>query len=239
MTTPSRRRDRRYLIPAALVGMVAVAMVGSTGCDDEPKPGAMVLQPKAVEDPATPAPPIEQPNDTVDDEAGSVGPAYIYIDQQRHDFPSARLRLEPVASDDPAVRRVRAVLFSTAPEDKADNSFYFEMDLQLLADSTDLPAASQPVTTKDLAYADWYYTSAETGKVDSPSGISLAGGPGSSDLQLQPVEVSVTFTPHSASSVVVQLIGDFAKYEAEQGEGEPAMSNVRVQAVLGTQTSAE
>lgn len=209
----------------------------NVGCDNEPAPGAMVLQPKPVNEPATPKPVEVEP--PVADESGPVGPAYIYIDQKRHDFPSARLRLEPVESDDPAVRRVRAVLFSTAPEDKADNSFYFEMDLQLLSDATDTQAAAVPVTANDLAYAEWYFASAETGKVDSPSGISLTGGPGLPDLQLQPVEVSVTFTPHSASSVVVQLVGDFAKYEADQREGEQALANVRVQAVLGTQTSAE
>jgi hypothetical protein len=99
----------------------------------------------------------------------------MMIDQQRVDFPAAKLR---VSNSD---GKVTALLFSDDPRDAIDekytgNSFYFEMDLDI-ADPT------------EIAQAGWHFTAESNDRADTPYGVFLEGH----RRQLQPLDVKVDF----------------------------------------------
>ena len=185
----------------------------------------MVLKPVEKTTPPAQVEPTQAPDDDAD-----LPPAYISIDGDKSIFPAAKLKLQPLDEDVDDGRLVRVTLFSTAQKDKT-NSFYFAMDLVL----PETAEGELRLSADDLAYAEWYLPAGESVKTDQPSGIVLVGDLGR-ELTLQPVEVSVSFSPHSADTTVVQLVGDFAEFEQGAAVGTPATKQVAVQAVLATDT---
>ena len=240
--------------PAALIlpltaSLLAVSTLGVVGCDDSGRNNTMVLRPRGdstttpTENQTTPPSETEEPAEPTELD----GPAFIYVDGERFDFPSARLRLESLESDEPGTQLVRATLFSKPGDDDKANSFYFEMDLHLLAEELNHATGTTPtksgqsdvqseprITADDLANAEWYFPGGETEKVDSPSGIYLTGKFGERGFQLQPAEVSVMFTPQQQGRVEVSLLGDFNQFPAKAAAGSLPTATVRVRAVLAT-----
>ena len=224
------RRVATTCLSASLLAGAAAMCVVLPGCrEDAADDAAMVMQPA---DPSTrpstrpTADPATQPSATAEDMV--VAPiAYIFIDDEPFEFPSAKLWLKNEGG------RIAAHLFSDDPPEAVSRGFdglgfWFEMELELPADAA-LPAGT-PVSPELLAGAEWVFRSETSERSDTPSGIFLGDS-----RQLQPVDVAVSFDPLDERFVVVTLFGTFAQFDKNKPGNLPERQ-VRVQAVLSAET---
>jgi hypothetical protein len=138
-------------------------------------------------------------------------PSYIWIDQRRYEFPSARIVVK--TKDD----QLSALMYSDDPpnaiEDKyAGNSFYLEMT------GLDLP------DTGKLAGAVWNYRAPNSERIDTVSGIFLEGR----HQHLQPFDVRVEFR---SDVTPIQLLvgGSFLMFDNENDQQPGRLVNVRAE----------
>lgn len=125
------------------------------------------------------------------------------INGRRIEFPPARLKLE---KDD---QTVTALLFSDDPpqaikDNYTGNSFYLQMPLPIAHAS-------------DLDLATWRHQSRSQDREDTPFGIYLSGR----KMQLQPYNVTATFTPGDHDLTVVHLTGRFLLWNNADVTGLP------------------
>ena len=188
----------KYWRPVASAALLFAAV--ACGCDDRPasksapRPAARSDAPAGVEMPA----PVEanaQPASAVQPASRPAqtqpAVAYLTIDGQIMQFPSARLRLTRTEEG------VRALLFSNDPKeaisaDYQGNSFYFDVPLKV-------------ADPKDIADAEYAFKAAtsET-EDDSPNGIFLHG----MRTHLQPQDIAITFDGE-APNVMARVAGRF------------------------------
>jgi hypothetical protein len=183
------------VVSAALVFAAAAG-----GCDDRSSSRSASRTPARSDAPAgveTPAP-VEAGAQTASASQSATRPAqtqpavaYLTIDGQILQFPSARLRLTRTDEG------VRALLFSNDPKeaiaaDYQGNSFYFDVPLKI-------------ADPKDIADAEYAFKAptSET-EDDSPNGIFVHG----MRTHLQPQDIAITFDGESPS-VMARVAGRF------------------------------
>lgn len=125
-------------------------------------------------------------------------PAIVMIDDQRIEFPPAKLRLQ--LRDD----KVSALLMSDDPPSAINpgytgNSFYIEMTIDDVDDISNVPGA-----------VVMYQSPQSTERLDSPNGIFLEGG----RKQLQPQQVKVEFESAGAK-MAVRITGNFTLFDTQ------------------------
>jgi hypothetical protein len=187
---------RLSLLASAVLLFAAVA----AGCDDRSasRPASRTAgrsdAPAGVETPAA----VEANAQTASASQPASRPAqtqpavaYLTIDGQIMQFPSARLRLTRTDEG------VRALLFSNDPKeaiaaDYQGNSFYFDVPLKI-------------ADPKDIADAEYAYKAptSET-EEDSPNGIFVHG----MRTHLQPQDIAITFDGESPN-VMARVAGRF------------------------------
>ena len=197
----------------------------------------MVLQPAGEGSPSTlPATrPTGDPATRPGDEAEPARPvAYMIIENGQGElepveFPPAKLFLKRAADG-----RVRAHLYSDDPPEAMKpgwrgDSFYFEMELEIPADSRRPIGAGKGsvVAADELAAAEWLFRSETSERSDAPSGIFLGG-----DKQLQPIDVAVAFQPLDDELVMVTLVGTFAEFNRNAPRDKMPVRKAQVQAVI-------
>ncbi len=128
--------------------------------------------------------------------------SYMIIDQQRVEFPPAKLALRTKGG------QVLALLYSDDPPNAIDdtytgNSFYIEMVL-------DITDAAQ------IATARWTFRAPDSERADTSTGIYLDGR----KRHLQPLDVSVEFEGGS-SPIKVWLSGRFLMFDSAQDPSVP------------------
>lgn len=245
------------LVAVAVIVVGGVALVDGSCSGVDHNGGAMVMRPSGNTRNTTtrpdtlPDPTETAPNSTTrpatnpaDERAIPAPTAFIRIldesgNETLYEFPPAKLWLKPLASTSDGVSRVRVLLFSDDPpeairKNSASHSFYFEMDLELSTDT--VPGnrkliSGRTIAPEDLAFAEWVYRSPSSEKVDTPSGIFLAGDDATERHQLQPSDVFVTFDPIGDGFVDITLRGEFAEFDGES-LSQIATRTVRVRAVL-------
>jgi hypothetical protein len=153
--------------------------------------------------------------------------AYISIDGEPHEFPPAKLWLTQRDG------RIKANLFSDDPPEALQanwdgQGFWFEMELELPADSDKIP--SGPVSPELLSGAEWVFRSTSSELSDTPSGIFLGA-----KTQLQPLDVAVSFDPLDERYVIVTLYGTFGQFDRNGLRGDASEKRVIVQAVLSAE----
>jgi hypothetical protein len=131
-------------------------------------------------------------------------PSIIVIDNQRIEFPPARLNLQ--LRDD----KVHALLLSDDPptaisENYTGNSYYIEISCDDLDNVDNVPGSSYELRSPQ-----------STELVDSPDGIFLDGG----KKQLQPQSVKVEFES-AGEKMAVRITGTFVMFDT-QDENVPA-----------------
>lgn len=221
----------RFGTPRIAAFITAVALLGLAGCDSaEDDAGTMVLQPTKKEAEPTndgePAATSEVPT-TQPDEPVDAPLAYITIDAEPHEFPPAKLWLTQRDG------RIKANLFSDDPPEAVRPNweglgFWFEMELELPDDTTEIPAG--PVSPEFLSGAEWVFRSESSERSDTPSGIFLGGR-----TQLQPLDVAVSFDPLDERFVIVTLYGTFGQFDRDGQRDEAPAKQVLVQAVLSAE----
>jgi hypothetical protein len=190
-------------------------LCGLIGCDQSQpstpsKPAASASVPPA-------ATPVTSPT-TIASAATAPATAFMMIDQQRVDFPPAKLRI----SDSDG--RVVALLHSDDPRDAISdrytgNSFYFEMAL-------DAPTPAEFVSSV------WHFTAPTIDRGETPFGVFLDGH----RRQLQPLDVSIEFdATDDPTNTTVWITGRFLHVHV-QDSAQPA-STVSVAARLTARTS--
>ena len=168
----------------------------SIGCDRrDTKQTASKPDPTAIVDGAIPA--ATNPSTQLADAVQKLPPIAMRIEDQRVEFPPAKLR---VGTSD---GKVVALLYSDDPRDAlkdeyAGNSFYFQMEL----DADDV---------KNFADSDWRFKATSNEQTDSPYGIFLEGH----RKQLQPVDVTVQFEPAGEDQTLVSISGKFLQVNVE------------------------
>jgi hypothetical protein len=142
----------------------------------------------------------------------------MIIDQQRVDFPPAKMRVS--ASDG----KVLGLLFSDDPKDALNDqytghSFYFEMPLEV----------PEP---KDFMAAGWRYTADSNDRQDTPYGIFLDGH----QRQLQPLDTQIRFEPSALGPNVttVWISGRFLELNIQDPTKPPREVSVSAQLVANT-----
>ncbi len=200
-------RLRRWL----LATMATMAMVTiAIGCDRSPDTSAPTTAPAL-------------PPDTVLDPATAPTTkptaSFMKINNRLAMFPPAKLKL----TDDGS--RLIALFYSDDPpdainDDYAGNSFYLQMVLDV----------SDP---KDLCLATWRHQARSQKFEDTPCGIYLNGR----KVQLQPYNVTASFSPGDNQSTVVQLWGNFLLWNSADATGLP--QSVALDAELPVQVESE
>jgi hypothetical protein len=194
-------RSLRYAIGSFMrVRLLLCLLIGVVlgGCDKKQaaptasappasQPAAVAIKPATMPSPATAHIASTEPS-----------PSVIMIDNQRTEFPPAKLNLQ--LRDD----KVHALLLSDDPptaisENYTGNSFYIEMTIDDVDDLNNVPGASVQ-----------YQAATSTERDDSPDGIFLEGG----KKQLQPQQVKVEFESAGAK-MAVRITGTFVMFDTQ------------------------
>jgi hypothetical protein len=173
--------------------LLAIILVG---CDQRPKAPQAAPSTKPV---ATSAKPTTMPATTMTSTRAEPAPSVIVIDNQRIEFPPAKLNLE--VRDD----KVHALLMSDDPpsafsQNYTGNSFYIEMSIDDVDDVANVPGAMVQ-----------YQAPQSTEPEDTPDGIFLEGG----KKQLQPQQVKVEFESAGAGKMAVRITGTFSMFDTQ------------------------
>ncbi len=169
------------------------------GCDKK-QAAPTASAPKATSQPTTVAvKPLPKPTSTPTPVASTQpAPSYLVIDNQRVEFPPAKLNLQ--VRDD----KVHALLLSDDPpaaisENYTGNSYYIEMTIDDVDDVSNVAGASVQ-----------YQAAQSTERDDSPDGIFLEGG----KKQLQPQSVKVEFEG-AGEKMAVRITGTFVMFDTQ------------------------
>jgi hypothetical protein len=188
------RANRRSSILAILVLIGAIVWI-TVGCDkSEPQAGGGAATKPVAENGAVQAGTTPDPRTVATQPAAS----YVWVDQQRYEFPPARMIVR--TKDD----QLSALLFSDDPPAAIDdrytgNSYYLEItDPQLVEGST------------TLAGALWVFKAPNSERAETVSGIFLQGR----RRHLQPFEVRAEFANDTAPIKVI-LGGTFLMFDNE------------------------
>jgi hypothetical protein len=182
------------------------------GCDKKqtaPKASA----PKASTQPSTVAlKPTPKPS-SAPVASTQPAPSFFVIDNQRVEFPPAKLNLQ--VRDD----KVHALLLSDDPpaaitDNYTGNSYYIEMTIDDVDDVNNVAGASVQ-----------YQAAQSTERDDSPDGIFLEGG----KKQLQPQSVKVEFES-AGEKMAVRITGTFVMFDTQDENAPP--TQVPVSALL-------
>jgi hypothetical protein len=186
---------------SAALSLACVLAAAAGGCDDKKaasraasRPSARSETPAGAEAPA----PVEARAQTASAIQSATRPAqtqpavaFLTVDGQIMQFPSARLRLTRTDEG------VRALLFSNDPKEATSanyqgNSFYFDVPLKI----------ADPAEIADAEYA--YKAQTSETEEDSPNGIFLHG----MRTHLQPQDIAITFDGESPD-VMARVAGRF------------------------------
>ncbi len=145
--------------------------------------------------------------------------SFMRINGRLLEFPPVRLKLE---KDD---QTLTVLLFSDDPpqaikDNYTGNSFYLQMPL----------AIANP---EDLDLTTWRHQARSQERLDTPFGIYLNGR----KIQLQPYNVSATFTPTDHQLTLVHLTGQFLLWNNADVTGLP--QTVFLSAELPVRVEAE
>jgi hypothetical protein len=169
------------------------------GCDRTPTapqanaPASPTTQPTpAAVQPAT------RPLTTAPVASTQPATSFVMIDNQRVEFPPAKLSLQSRDG------KVHALLMSDDPpaaisQNYTGNSFYIEMTVDDVDDVNDVPGAMVQ-----------YQAPQSTEREDSPNGIFLEGG----KKQLQPDNIKVEFES-AGSKMAVRMTGTFVIFDTQ------------------------
>lgn len=182
-------RQSLGIIGAGLISL----MVFAGGCERS-EPVSSISQPKvnsSVQIEATEEPQVARAV------VPARQPSVMQIDQQSHEFPPARLMVEPRSSG------VNAILYSDDPpeairRDYTGNSFYLQMEL-------DIPEAGA------IGRAVWDYRARTAQPTDSPMGIFLEGR----KYQLQPLAAQARFE-RLEDQTMIWLNGTFVMFNPDE-----------------------